>query len=238
MEKAVIAPRKGAAAQDRAARDVVAEGRATRDLAARDGASHGGAGRRAPGPRSREVQRRVVVASIVALWAAAAVACASTPDDSKDPTLAVGAPPGVPSGADPTTFRTNVNAVFERRCASLDCHGSLGRGMRLYSSNGLRLPNEAGLLPGSGSTSADEINSNYASIVGLEPEKTNDFLAKSPRTPDDAYQLDILAKPLGLEKHKGGPALSKGEPAEQCIVTWLIGTPLDPALCVQGATPP
>lgn len=183
-------------------------------------------------------ERWRIGALILGAWAAAAIACASTPDDSKDPNLTVSPPAGVPAGADPTTFRTNVNAVFERRCASLDCHGALGRGLRIYSENGLRLPNDSGLLPGAGSTSSDEINSNYASVVGLQPEKMNDFLAKSPRTPDDAYQLDILAKPLGLEKHKGGPALSKGEPAEQCIVTWLIGTPLDATLCDQGAKPP
>ena len=88
-----------------------------------------------------------------------------------------------------------------------------------------------------GTTTPDEINANYASIVGLQPEKINEFLAKSPRTSDDAYQLIILAKPLELEKHKGGPALTKGEPAEQCIIAWLVGTRVDPALCAAGAKP-
>jgi hypothetical protein len=110
--------------------------------------------------------------------------------------------------------------------------------MRIYSANGLRLPNDAGFVPGTGTTSPDEINGNYASIVGLQPEKLNAFLAKSPRTPEDAYELIVLAKPLLFESHKGGPALSKGEPGEQCIVNWLIGTAVDQRLCDLGSKAP
>jgi hypothetical protein len=168
---------------------------------------------------------------------AAAAACADTPDKSTEPKLTVTSPPGVAAGADPTTFRTFVGPVFERRCGSLDCHGDAARGLVVYSANGLRLPNDAGQSPGAGQTSQDEINANYASIVGLQPERMNAFLEKQPRTADDAYQLVLMAKPLGLERHKGGPALSKGEPAEQCLVTWLIGKP-DEARCILGARPP
>lgn len=184
----------------------------------------------------RNVKRAARGAQVVFLvGCAAAAACADSPS-SKDaiPTMAITGPAGVPPGADPTAFRT-VEPVFERRCGSLDCHGTLARGLRIYSTNGLRVPNEAGILPGSGATTADEFNANYASLIGLEPEKMNTFLATSPRTADDAYKLVILSKPLELERHKGGPALTKGGPAEQCITTWLVGTKLDPVLCATGA---
>ena len=170
------------------------------------------------------------LAALIALGASSAISCASSPDDSKQPLLVV-------DSADPAAFRLGVDAVFERRCASLDCHGTNARGLRLYSANGLRLPNDQGNAPGTGATSADEINANYASVVGLQPEKMNAFLQKSPRTADDAYQLIVLTKPLGLERHKGGAALSKGEPAEQCIVTWLTGK-TDQSLCAKGSSPP
>lgn len=177
------------------------------------------------------------LASACATGALALGACASTPDDSTEPKLPISGPSGANAGADPTAFRNYVNSVFERRCGSLDCHGSISRGLRIYGSNGLRIPNDAGLEPGTGPTSQDEINSNYAGIVGLQPERMNEFLAKNPRTSDDAYKLIILSKPLQLERHKGGPALGRGDPAEQCIVSWLQGK-VDEARCAKGAAPP
>jgi hypothetical protein len=163
--------------------------------------------------------------------------CASTPDDGKEPRLTVTSPPGVAVGADPAVFRTSVNPVFERRCGSLDCHGQRGRGLIIYSANGLRFSTDGGSVPGGSPTTQDEINANYASIVGLQPEKMNEFLAKSDRTSDDAYRLIILAKPLALERHKGGPALSRGDAAEQCITGWLLGK-VDTTRCAVGAAPP
>jgi hypothetical protein len=179
---------------------------------------------------ARASLRHASIAALIALGGSLLASCASSPDDSKDPRLVV-------DSADPAAFRLGVDAVFERRCASLDCHGSNARGLRLYSANGLRLANDKGNVPGVGPTSADEINANYASVVGLQPEKINAFLEKNPRTADDAYQLIVLTKPLGLERHKGGAALSKGEPAEQCIVTWLTGK-ADQAQCAKGSAPP
>lgn len=174
----------------------------------------------------------VLVAGITALG----VSCAPTPDDSSQPNLQV-------VDVDPAGFRDNVEPVFERRCASLDCHGQATRGMRLYSENGLRLPNDAGVAAGSGPTSVDEINANYIAIVGLQPEMINDLMSHPDRTADDVRHLLVLAKPLQLERHKGGPALDLGEPAEECIVVWLLGQMESaqsngPALCATGAKPP
>jgi hypothetical protein len=140
----------------------------------------------------------------------------------------------VSTRAAPGSFRTaGVTTVFERRCGSLDCHGGVGRNMRIYSSRGLRLPNEAGLRPGVGETTLDEITANYHSILTLEPELVNAVVDGA-----DPYTLLIVKKPLELEKHKGGPAIRKGDDAERCIVSWLkedLLNPIDTLACTNAA---
>lgn len=137
----------------------------------------------------------------------------------------------------PGSFRVaGVSAVFERRCGSLDCHGTLGRNMRIYSSRGLRLPNEAGLAPGAGDTSLDEITANYNSIMTLEPEATNAVIDGA-----DPYSLLIVKKPLEIEKHKGGPTIRRGDDSERCIISWLKEdtlNPIDTDACTRAANFP
>lgn len=165
------------------------------------------------------VSRRQLVAVLSGMLV---VGCASTPDDSGAPSLAV-------TGLDRAQYEALVQPVVERRCGSLDCHGKLARGLRVYGVNSLRLPNGAGLVVAVGKTTSEEAQATYASMVGLEPEKTSAFAAKSPRTSDEAYGLVILSKPLERERHRGGTALRKGEPAEVCIRSWLIGAADAPA---------
>lgn len=136
--------------------------------------------------------------------------------------------------ASPGSFRADgVSKVFEKRCGSLDCHGSTARNMRIYSSQGLRLPNDAGLAPGQGDTTVDEITANYHSILTLEPEGTNEVLRGA-----DPYQLLVLKKPLDIEKHKGGPSLRRGDDAERCIRSWLeedTSKPIEKDACARAA---
>jgi hypothetical protein len=50
-----------------------------------------------------------------------------------------------------------------------------------------------------------------------------------------------VKKPLEIEKHKGGPAIRKGDDAERCIVTWLKEdreNPVDVGACSRAATFP
>jgi hypothetical protein len=130
----------------------------------------------------------------------------------------------VTTRASPGSFRAaGVTTVFEKRCGSLDCHGNVGRNMRIYGSRGLRLPNDAGLVPGLGDTTLDEITANYQSILTLEPEETNKVLDGA-----DPTNLLILKKPLGTEAHKGGQTIRRGEDAETCIVSWLKEDLLNP----------
>lgn len=132
-------------------------------------------------------------------------------------------------------FRSaGVSTVLERRCGSLDCHGSTARNLRLYSERGLRLPVEdGGATPGSAPTTIDEVSANYLSVMSLEPEYTNEVLDGA-----DPYKLLLVKKPLEIEKHKGGPALRRGDDAEKCLVSWLtrdLSNPIDQAACTRAA---
>jgi hypothetical protein len=155
------------------------------------------------------MKRRIVLAfSFIGLLG---VACASTPGDD-DRVRA--------SGPDPTAYITDVNPVFERRCATLDCHGAVGRAMRLYSSNGLRIPNDAGRGPGGGSTTPEEIRANYYSIISLEPDK----MTAVSKDKGDPSTLLILRKGRNVDgAHKGGPALFTNDDADTCITSWIKG---------------
>ena len=163
---------------------------------------------------------------------AVTTSCASDPDDGSAPRLPV-------ADLDPNAYAAFVQPVMERHCGSLDCHGKLPRGLRVYGQNSLRLSNDGGLSVGIGKTTPDEARATYVSIIGLQPELTNDFASKSPRTTQDAYGLLLLAKPLAIERHRPGPSLRKGEPAERCITSWLIGgaAGIDKGACAAGAPP-
>ena len=145
------------------------------------------------------------------------MACAAAPDDGSEPRLPVAA-------LDADAYAAMVQPVLEKRCGSLDCHGQLPRGLRVYGMNGLRLPNDAGNFPGVGATTAAEARATYVSVVGLEPEKLDALVGVQPRSRDDAYRLLVLAKPLAVERHRGGISLRRGEPAEQCLLTWVLGS--------------
>jgi hypothetical protein len=53
-------------------------------------------------------------------------------------------------------------------CGSLDCHGQIGRNLRLYGMQGLRLDPKD--VPCGAHTSQAEIDADYQTVIGLEPE--------------------------------------------------------------------
>ncbi len=170
----------------------------------------------------------VVCALVTGVLSLPSFGCASAPSDGSTRTDPV----------DPAVFQLYVSPVFERRCGTLDCHGSPARGLRLYGSNGLRLANDNGVVAGEGTTTQAELKANYASVVGFEPEQ----MALVRKGEADVYSLLILKKPIrdttaGGERHKGGVALVKGDPAEQCITSWLEGT-TKTDLCARGSRQP
>lgn len=129
-----------------------------------------------------------------------------------------------------------VSAFMERRCGALDCHGQTARPLRIYSQLGLRLAaGPAGARDVSATTPA-EIDANYRSVVGLEPEAIGDAV----RSRGEYIDFQLLLKPLDVSgggvRHKGGPVLrlSDTDPGWMCLHGWIAGRP-DPAQCKAAA---
>ena len=181
------------------------------------------------------MKRGPLLFSVLSSAAAAAwlsIACSSSPSTS-DKITVVGPNPG-----DFSSTIGGVGPVFERHCGSFDCHGNPSRAMRIYSQNGLRLPNEAGIVPGTAATTPDEVSANYRSIIAVEPEQMNQVVKNNA----DVYSLLITKKPLnnpsvGGEVHKGGTVMIKGDDTDKCVTGWLKGT-VDKNACVSAAQLP
>ncbi|MFI5301931.1 MAG: hypothetical protein ACHREM_27900, partial [Polyangiales bacterium] len=68
-----------------------------------------------------------------------------------------------------------VANMLNKTCGTLDCHGEIGRNLRIYGREGLRL--DAADIPGGGPTTSAEIDADFRSAVGLEPERWNEMIA-------------------------------------------------------------
>jgi hypothetical protein len=141
--------------------------------------------------------------------------CAATPDTRSN--TAILAPDFNEFAGDASN--PGVHAFLERRCGTLDCHGQTGHAFRLYGSGGLRLANDAGLVSGEGPDTPEEILANYQSLVGLQPEEMSRVVAGL----DPPIDLLVVAKPLGLQTHKGGQELATGDSGDACLESWLVG---------------
>ena len=122
-----------------------------------------------------------------------------------------------------------VADALERRCATLDCHGTSTRNLRLYGGAGLRL-DPAG-VSGSGSTTEAEYDASYRSVVGLEPEIMSAVVLASGSAPE---RLTLVRKARGLEDHAAGAVLQAGAPADRCLTSWLASA-TDAQACALGA---
>jgi hypothetical protein len=115
-----------------------------------------------------------------------------------------------------------VSTFMEKRCGALDCHGQVGRPLRIYSANGLRKNFVKGVRDNR-ATQPDELLENYFATVGLEPEEIT--IARVTEGKFDDFLL--LKKPLGIEgggvRHKGGPVLRSTDPGFDCLITWMAG---------------
>jgi hypothetical protein len=126
-----------------------------------------------------------------------------------------------------------VALVLVQACGTLDCHGQVGRNLRIYGNTGLRwsatdVP--TALLP----TTSDEIGQDFASVVGLEPEVMTQVVASGGVDPE---RLTFYRKPRGLESHKGGTILQAGDARDVCITSWLAGS-TDVAQCTAALSYP
>lgn len=122
-----------------------------------------------------------------------------------------------------------VSQMLHLRCGSLDCHGQLGRNLRLYGQYGLR--DDPDDVPGGDPTSAYEHARNYDSVVSLEPELLALVAAEGGAHPE---RLTLVRKARGSEEHKGGSALATGSDADRCLLSWLSGS-VDATACAAGS---
>lgn len=141
---------------------------------------------------------------------AGGTSCASVPDETRF-TLVL--------QPDFNAYQANVDNYLRRRCGTLDCHGQPGRAYRIYGREGFRLYNEdAGLISGLQPTTPEETRANYQALVSLEPEEMSRVVARQGANPNS---LLFLRKPLRLERHKGGRAMTDDDPGYRCVVGWL-----------------
>ncbi len=151
-----------------------------------------------------------------------------------------------PPGGDAQTYvvpdrelflQANVSGFLEARCGSLDCHGSIGRPLRIYSQNGLRLDAADGGGRDRGPTTKAERIENYRAVIGLEPDEISKGVASGGAYLD--YQL--IKKPIDIQgngvRHKGGPVLSpsQSDPGWVCLTGWIEGNKNIAAPCLEAA---
>jgi hypothetical protein len=126
-----------------------------------------------------------------------------------------------------------LGLVLIQACGTLDCHGQVGRNLRLYGNTGLRLSASqvpTALLP----STSDELDQDFQSVVGLEPEIMSEVVADKGVDPE---RLTFYRKARGLESHKGGTIVLPGDARDVCITSWLAGQ-IDGAECTVALTYP
>ncbi len=120
---------------------------------------------------------------------------------------------------DAVSFASDVQTYVGYRCASLDCHGDMGRTLRLYAARGLRLQDVLRDQP----VSSDELGQNLLSLAAFdtlgEPSDDNQILLKG------------LSIDAGGMAHEGGAVwATKDDPGYRCVMAWLSGeSALEPA---------
>jgi hypothetical protein len=113
-----------------------------------------------------------------------------------------------------------VADLLVHRCGTLDCHGMVGRNFRIYGREGLRRATDARPTSKPGTTTTEEYDETFASLVALEPEITSAVVQEGGASPD---RLTFVRKARGAEHHKGGTLMNEGDEEDACIVSWLSG---------------
>ena len=110
-----------------------------------------------------------------------------------------------------------VAQVLVQHCGTLDCHGMVGRNLRLYGNQGLRIAKtDTPTMPACITT--EEVEQDYAAVVGLEPELLREVVTEGGARPE---RLSLVRKARGSEHHKGGAVFNEqGEP-DRCLLSWL-----------------
>ncbi|MFO0552168.1 MAG: hypothetical protein U0271_27525 [Polyangiaceae bacterium] len=115
-----------------------------------------------------------------------------------------------------------VSPLLEARCGTLDCHGNVARPLRIYGQTGLRYnpDDDPDLYTGNPAapTTDAEVERNYFSVCGIEPEKMA-FVVAGEEPPET---LTLVRKPRLSEKHKGGRIWNEGKVEDRCLVNWIL----------------
>ena len=177
-----------------------------------------------PNPRHGRLLASLLTA---AFGLAATQGCVALGTSDNDPSARTTLTNPPPTGAD---FKP-VGLFLVHRCGSLDCHGEIGRNLRIYGKEGLRL--DPSNIPGGALTTADELDADWQSVVGLEPELMNEVVAGGGMSP---ALLTFYRKPTGIEHHKGGVLIASGDDQDNCILSWLAGS-VDKTACAAAIDP-
>lgn len=120
-----------------------------------------------------------------------------------------------------------VAVMLNRTCGTLDCHGQVGRNLRIYGREGLRLdPSD---IPGGADLTEAEGDADFRSAVGLEPERWNEMTTELQNNGDFHPEwLSIYRKALGLEAHTGLAPIAQyksdgttPDARYTCLTTWM-----------------
>ena len=127
-----------------------------------------------------------------------------------------------------------VSDAMQLHCGTLDCHGQVGRNLRLYGHYGLRLASGGNPLDPP-TTTSEEYDASFWSVIGLEPEIMSRVAEKLIGPESRA----LVRKPRGVEMHKGGQLMTANDALDRCIVGWLTGDfQFDACNAVADATRP
>jgi hypothetical protein len=130
---------------------------------------------------------------------------------------------------DYNTFVCDAMPTLIRRCSYMACHGNEDHAFRVYSPGKLRIGDPATRAARDAALTADEIDKNYQSAVGLTRGTT-----MSQRGNVDLQNMPLLRKPLasrfGGDEHRGVavfpvyPAVvPDADPEWQKLVNWTTG---------------
>jgi hypothetical protein len=112
----------------------------------------------------------------------------------------------------------HVAEMLVHTCGTLDCHGSPYRNLRLYGDEGMRwAATDRPLVP---STTNDEVEQDWDSVVGLEPEILSKVVEEAGAHPE---RLTLVRKARGEEAHKAGAIVQVGDDRDVCLTSWLAG---------------
>lgn len=123
---------------------------------------------------------------------------------------------------------TVVSTFIEPGCGLVDCHGAPSRALKIMGYDGLRLsPTDR---PGGNPTTVAEVDANWRSVCGLQPELITQVV-EGLAPPTD---LLLLQKPLMLTHHKGNQVIVMGDDGYTCLTSWLTGN-VDAGACTRAA---